>query len=199
MSYNEHIFLLGEKAQLLFIENDGMAFGISFGDGSMGKLALTIFRIVAVSILIYLIRSLIKAKEKMGVVVCFSLILAGALGNIIDSVFYGVIFNAPYHGGIATMFPEEGGYAPLFHGNVVDMFYFPLFRFNWPEWMPWIGGNRFIFFRPIFNIADASISTGVISLIVFYRSFFKSTDTTPKVKNLLESNLNEPLSDNPIP
>jgi len=183
MSYNEHIYLIGQKAQLLFIENDGMAFGISFGDGSMGKLALTIFRIVAVSILIYLISSLIKAKEKLGVIVCFSLILAGALGNIIDSVFYGVIFNAPYHGGIATMFPEEGGYAPLFHGNVVDMFYFPLFKFNWPEWMPWIGGNRFIFFRPIFNVADASISTGVFSLIVFYRSFFKNTEDSKDLDN----------------
>jgi signal peptidase II len=125
--------------------------------------------------LIYIIRSLVKAQETVGVILSFSLILAGALGNIIDSAIYGMIFShSPYHGGLATLFPEEGGYATFLHGKVVDMLYFPLIDTTLPKGFPIWGGEHFQFFRPVFNISDASISTGVISLLVFHRRIFRS-------------------------
>lgn len=166
-----------DKARLHFIENEGMAFGLKL-DWEYGKLLLSLFRIVAVSFLGWFIHSLIKKGHGYGVLVSFALILAGATGNIIDSTFYGMIFEASqrHSHNIAQVVGWGEGYAPMLHGKVVDMFHFPLFEFYWPEWVPRIGGNRFEFFRPVFNLADASITIGVFVLILFNRSFFKNEE-----------------------
>lgn len=119
---------------------------------------------------------------------CFALITAGAAGNIIDSVFYGLIFNNPYPSEVATMFPPEGGYAALFHGKVVDMLYFPLFSFYWPEWMPFVGGDHFLFFQPIFNIADAAITVGILVLIIFYSKYLSSPHKSEEIAESNDSN-----------
>lgn len=168
-------------ARLHFVENEGMAFGLSFG-GKAGKFALSIFRILMVGFLFYLISGLIKAKESLGLIISFALIIAGAIGNIIDSAFYGLIFSeSSFHGGIAQMFPENGGYAEFLQGKVVDMLYFPLIDTKLPEWFPLWGGDRFQFFKPVFNIADTAISTGVISILLFHRKFFLAKpDDAPK-------------------
>ena len=160
-------------ARIHFIENPGMAFGIEIW-GENGKLILSLFRIVAVGLLIYFIRTLLKSKASLGLLISFSLILAGAIGNILDSAFYGLIFSASYHGSIAQFLPEGGGYAGFLHGKVVDMFYFPMYDGFFPDWMPFVGGQDFLFFRPIFNVADVAISVGVISILLFQRSFFSS-------------------------
>lgn len=175
MEYGEEFTLLGFNwARIHFVENEGMAFGLSLGN-DLGKLALSVFRLVAVGFLIYIIYSLVKIKETFGVILSFSLILAGALGNILDSAFYGLMFSpTPYHGGIATLFPEGGGYAPFLYGKVVDMLYFPMINTTLPSWLPVWGGQHFEFFRPVFNISDAAISSGVISLLLFNRRIFKS-------------------------
>lgn len=149
---------------LYFTENPGMAFGIEV----IGKLFLTLFRIVAVGFIGYYLYKLVKANYKFGFIACVSLVLAGAMGNIIDSIFYGVIFNHSY-GQVATFMPAEGGYASWLHGKVVDMFYFPLIETTFPDWLPIWGGQEFIFFRPIFNLADSAICVGVFSLLLFYR------------------------------
>tara|TARA_B100001057_G_scaffold461514_1_gene513580 strand:+ start:3728 stop:4312 length:585 start_codon:yes stop_codon:yes gene_type:complete len=152
-----------------FTENKGMAFGIELG-GNLGKYILSVFRIIAiVAITIYWLK-LANTKVKKGVIYSISLILGGAIGNMIDSAFYGMIFSESY-GQIATVF--EGGYSSFLQGKVVDMFYFPLIDGHFPNWLPLVGGNHFIFFRPIFNVADAAISTGVINILIFHRSFFK--------------------------
>ena len=175
MHYGEEFNILGIPwARMHFVENEGMAFGLSLG-GTWGKLALSLFRLVAVGFLIYIIHTLIKSKEAPGVILSFSLILAGALGNIIDSAFYGLIFSAtPYHGGLAEIFPPGGGYAPFLFGKVVDMLYFPIIETDLPNWLPVWGGERFQFFRPVFNISDTAITSGVISLLLFHRRIFKS-------------------------
>lgn len=149
---------------LYFTENPGMAFGIEV----IGKLFLTLFRIVAVGFIGYYLYKLVKANYKFGFIACVSMVLAGAMGNIIDSIFYGVIFNHSY-GQVATFMPAEGGYASWLHGKVVDMFYFPLIETTFPDWLPIWGGQEFIFFRPIFNLADSAICVGVFSLLLFYR------------------------------
>ncbi len=175
MSYGDEISLLGfDWALLHFVENNGMAFGLSIG-GEYGKLALSLFRILAVLFLFYFIRQLIRARVGMGLLASFALILAGALGNIIDSAFYGLIFSASptYHGGgVATLFPPEGGYAGFLHGKVVDMLYFPMAEGFFPDWFPFWGGEPFLFFRPVFNLADTAITIGVLSILLFHRSFF---------------------------
>lgn len=163
-----------EWAKIHFIENEGMAFGITLG-GDIGKYVLSIFRIIMVGFLVYLLRSLIIAKESVGLLISFALIIAGALGNIIDSMVYGLIFSeSTFHGGLATMFPEGGGYAPFLKGKVVDMFYFPMVDTTWPEWVPKWGGSSFQFFKPVFNVADAAISVGVVSILLFHRKFFQA-------------------------
>lgn len=164
-------YRFADWAIIHFTENPGMAFGMELG-GSYGKLILTLFRIVVVAGIIYWLRILIKEKTETIGIVAVSLILAGAIGNIIDSIFYGVIFSESY-GQVATFLPPGGGYAGWFHGRVVDMFYFPLFRGYLPEWVPFWGGDYFIFFRPIFNIADTAISVGVGLLLLFQKTVFK--------------------------
>jgi signal peptidase II len=169
MAYGEE-FQLFESAHLLvhFVENNGMAFGLSLGP-DYGKLLLTLFRITAVSLLFVYLFRLIREKAERVLLLGFALIQAGALGNIIDSVFYGYIFSeSSFHGGVAEMFPEGGGYAPLLYGRVVDMLYFPLFYGTYPDWFPLVGGRAYLFFRPVFNLADVAISAGVLVLLFFY-------------------------------
>ncbi len=170
MEQGQEFLMFGQSwARIHFVENEGMAFGLSFG-GASGKLALSLFRLVAVSFLFYLLYRLIQAREALMVIVSFSMISAGAMGNIIDSMLYGIIFSAsPYHGGLATMFPDEGGYAPFLMGKVVDMFYFPMFQGHFPEWLPLWGGQEFEFFRPVFNLADSSIFCGICLFLLFYK------------------------------
>jgi len=179
MEYGDQIPILGQSwAFIHFVENNGMAFGFSLGE-NWGKLLLSLFRIFAVGFLIFYIIKLIKEKASNFLLVCFSLILAGAIGNIIDSAFYGLIFSdTPYHGGLATLFPKEGGYAGFLYGKVVDMLYFPLLEGAFPKWMPVWGGEHFLFFRPVFNIADASITTGVLLILVFQRRLFGTHKTS---------------------
>jgi signal peptidase II len=171
---------LGQEHQILdwfyihFTENNGMAFGMEFG-GDWGKLALSIFRIVFVGFLFNFLRGLIKRNAEPVLITSLSLVLAGAIGNIIDGVFYGTIFNDSYRQ-VASFLPEGGGYAPLFFGQVVDMFYFPLFKGYLPEWLPFWGGDYFVFFRPVFNIADAAISSGVGLMIIFQKKVMKEIE-----------------------
>jgi len=154
--------------KILFIENNGMAFGMELGS----KLLLTLFRIIASGFLIYYLwRIRNRLDIPKGYYACFAFITAGALGNAIDCVAYGLIFNAPVPPQVAQLFPPDGGYATLFNGRVVDMLYFPLCEWNWPDWLPWIGGDHFVFFQPIFNIADASLSVSVFVLIFFYTRY----------------------------
>lgn len=164
--------VMGEWFKIRFIENPGMAFGIDI-PGKFGKPALTIFRMAAVVLIGIYLNKLIKRNTPAGFIICMSVILAGAIGNIIDSVFYGVIFSESTYFEAATMFPQGGGYAPLLHGRVVDMLYFPVIEGNFPDWIPFRGGQKFIFFRPIFNIADSAISVGVISIFIFQRKYLK--------------------------
>jgi signal peptidase II len=175
-------FYYGEEMQvtswfrLLFIENNGMAFGMELGS----KLLLTLFRIIASAAFIYYLWRLRNSTDvPRGYVVCIALITAGALGNVIDCIAYGLIFNSPIPPQVAQLFPSDGGYGTLFNGRVVDMFYFPLCEWDWPNWMPMIGGNHFVFFQPIFNIADASLSVSVIVLILFYARYLAN----PTVKS----------------
>jgi len=199
--YGESYKIAGQEwAQLHFVENEGMAFGITFGEKCLGvrsdtgckgiilsrksgKILLSVFRIIMVGFLIYLLLDLIRARESIGLIISFSLILAGAIGNIIDSAVYGLIFsNSPVHTKlIAEIFPSSGGYADFLFGKVVDMLYFPLIDTYLPNWIPIWGGDRFEFFRPVFNIADSSISLGVAMIIIFYhRLLFKSPKSETK-------------------
>jgi signal peptidase II len=174
----EHV-LMGSWARLHFIENEGMAWGLKFG-GGFGKIILTLFRLAAVVWGTFLIKGFIEKKYHNGFIVCAALIYAGAVGNLIDSLFYGIIFEAsvPYTTMVAHLFPMGGGYATFLHGKVVDMFYFPIIQnAHFPSWFPFWGGEEFEFFRPVFNFPDASISTGVITLFIFQKTFFNDTDT----------------------
>lgn len=156
MYLGEEIHLLGDRGMLHYTENNGMAFGMEFG-GSFGKLFLTLFRIGAVVAIGWGLVYLIKHKYHRGLIMTVALIFAGALGNIIDSTFYGILYH----------------YAPLFHGQVVDMFYFPLITGHFPGWFPFWGGEEFIFFRPVFNLADSAISVGVILILINQKRYFK--------------------------
>jgi signal peptidase II len=154
-----------------FTENEGMAYGMKLG-GSSGKLFLSLFRILAVILIGWWLYRVTSSKGSMGLIICISLIMAGAIGNIIDSAFYGMIFNESTYMQVAQIFPPDGGYASFLHGKVVDMLYFPIIETRYPSWVPYFGGEDFTFFRPVFNIADSSITTGVFMLIIFQKKFF---------------------------
>lgn len=167
-------FYLGESYQILpffelkFIQNNGMAFGMELGS----KLFLTLFRVVVVGFIIwYIVKLLRRPAVKRGFLVTLTLIAAGAAGNIFDCLFYGEIFNNPAYPQVAQFVPWGEGYGTLFRGLVVDMLYFPLFEFQWPDWMPWVGGEWFSFFDPVFNIADSAITIGVLILVIFYTQY----------------------------
>lgn len=164
--YGEEVKVIGDWFRLHFIENEGMAFGMKINDAPTGKLLLTLFRLAAVCFGFYLLGSLIRKKYSRGAILCGALILAGAAGNLIDSIFYGMIFTeSSFH--IARLVPWGQGYGSLFHGKVVDMLYFPLFAWEVPDSLPWIGGRTLRFFEPVFNIADTAITTGVLTLLLF--------------------------------
>ena len=172
MTIGECIPVCGDWFQICFIENNGMAFGMQFG-GSVGKLALSLFRVVLIGFIIVYLRKLIKkAGTPTGVLVGLSLVLVGAIGNVVDCLFYGEIFSASTYSQVAQLFPPDGGYTGFLYGKVVDMFYFPIIDTVLPEWVPFYGGEHFIFFRPIFNFADACISVSVIYMLLFQRKFF---------------------------
>ncbi len=173
--YDKGIRVFGDKFQIYFVENEGMAWGKSFG-GYWGKTALTLFRLVAVVFGVFYIRSIVQKKYHKGFIICAGLIFAGALGNLIDSMFYGLIFEESTIDHVAKIFPAHG-YASFLHGRVVDMLYFPLIRSHYPQWVPFFGGDDFEFFSPVFNIADASISVGVIAILLFQKKFFKEKST----------------------
>ena len=158
--------------KIAFVENNGMAFGMELVD----KIFLTSFRIVAVVWIVWYMARVIRRGTGWAYVVCLSMILAGAAGNIIDCMFYGMIFNNPPSPLVAEFVPWGSGYESLFYGRVVDMLYFPLVEWRWPDWMPVCGGNNFIFFSPIFNIADASITCGVLALILFCRKYYMRSE-----------------------
>ena len=182
MQIGEEIPLIGSWCRLHFIENIGFAFGMSIG-GSIGKVVLTLIRLVASVLIAWYIARIIAKGCRTAQVAYLSLIFTGAVGNLIDSCFYGLIFNESIYN-VATLFPPEGGYAPLFQGKVVDMFYFPLFEFDWPGWMPFVGGKHFEFFNAIFNVADAAVSIGIVWLaidIFFLTPKHSKSSTTEEV------------------
>ena len=148
-----------------FIENNGRAYGMQIGS----KLVLSLFRVAAISLLVYYLWQQVRKKARLGYIICLSMVLAGAIGNLIDCMFYGLLFNASSEAYTSYFVPFGTGYAPFLMGKVVDMFYFPLIVTTWPEWVPYWGGDEFIFFSPVFNYADANISVGVVLLLLFYR------------------------------
>lgn len=177
----EEIYPLGVEndwMRLHFTENKGMAFGIIFG-GEYGKLALSLFRLVAVGVMFYYLFQLIKQQAHRGLIYSLAFILAGALGNIIDSAFYGLIFSKSTFYEVATFMPENGGYEKFLHGWVVDMLYFPMFKGQFPSWFPIWGDKHYLFFRPVFNIADSAITVGVLTIILFQKRFFAEPQNTP--------------------
>ncbi len=186
----EEVNLIGDWCRLHFIENEGMAFGMSFG-GAIGKYILTFLRIGA-SLLIgtYLLK-LIKKKDSKLMIYGFTLIFAGAVGNIVDSLFYGCIFSESTFFQVAEMFPEQGGYAPFALGKVVDMFYFPLIDTVLPDWVPFVGGERFRFFNAIFNVSDIAITVGVVVLIIAFLVSGKNADIAPKDNNVITDSKEE--------
>ena len=173
MIAGEEYSVIGSWFRIHFLENNGMAFGMEWG-GKAGKMALSIFRIIAIGVICWYLVSIIKKKAHPGLVISVSIIVAGAIGNLIDSAFYGMIFSESWHTP-AIMFPEGGGYSSFLHGRVVDMLYFPVIDTHWPDWSPIKPGESFIFFRPVFNIADASITTGVLAILFFQKKFLGET------------------------
>jgi signal peptidase II len=171
MTIGEEINLFGNWGKLHFIENNGMAFGMEMG-GKTGKLVLSTFRIVAIVLIGWFLRSLIRKKVNTGLIITVSAIMAGAIGNLIDSAFYGIIFSESYVRP-AVMFPPGGGYSSFLMGKVVDMFYFPVIDTHWPDWSPFRPGESLVFFRPVFNIADSAITCGVLTILLFQKRLFK--------------------------
>ncbi|CAN5891902.1 hypothetical protein BH11BAC7_BH11BAC7_06730 [soil metagenome] len=181
----------GDWFYLHFVENPGMAFGWEIGDGAWGKVVLSLFRLAAVAAIGYYMYTLFKKNVRPLLIVCVALIFAGALGNIIDSVFYGKIFQSsdPWDQNVAQLFPKEGGYGAVLRGQVVDMFYFPVLSGTFPEKFPIWGGEEFLFFRPVFNIADAAISIGVFLLILFQRRLFGKQTGSLSRRKVLGTNM----------
>ena len=176
-------FVLGEELNVFgnwfilhFVENKGMAFGFEFS-GKFGKVILTLFRLIAATAIYWYLLKLIKKGIPNGLVISIALIFAGAIGNVIDSAFYGLIFSDSF-GRIAEVFPAGGGYASFLHGSVVDMLFFPLIDTTFPTWLPFVGGEEFMFFRPVFNIADSAITVGITIILIFYRKFFAEEEKT---------------------
>jgi signal peptidase II len=194
MIMGQEIHVFGNWFILHFTENNGMAFGMDI-PGRFGKIILSLFRIIAVVGIGFYLRFLIKKLAPIGLLLSVSLILAGAIGNILDSAFYGMIFTDSW-GQVAEMFPEGGGYAGFLRGKVVDIFYFPIIRSTWPDWFPFWGGQELLFFRPVFNIADSSITVGVITILFFQRKFFRALEennTKEKDSEVSEKTGNESI------
>jgi signal peptidase II len=171
MVIGQEIHMFGNWGLLHFIENNGMAFGMEMG-GKTGKIVLSLFRIVAIAGISWFLLSLIRKKSNIYLILSVGAILAGAIGNIIDSAFYGMIFSEGYTQP-AVLFPPEGGYSSFLHGRVVDMFYFPVINTHWPDWSPFRAGESFVFFRPVFNIADSAITCGVFAILIFQKKMFQ--------------------------
>lgn len=173
MTLGQSISVFGDWFQIYFIENKGMAFGMSFG-GNIGKYILTTLRIALVVIIFIYLKGLLKKETPTGVLVGVALIMVGALGNIIDCMFYGLLFSESTYTQVAQFLPEGGGYAPFFLGKVVDMIYCPIINTTWPDWVPGWGGTQMVFFRPIFNVADSCITIGALYLLIFKWKFFST-------------------------
>lgn len=187
-SYGEGLRIMGlDWARIYFVENEGMAFGMTFG-GDYGKLILSLFRLVMISVLGVVIYRFVKSGEKLSLLISFSLIMAGAIGNMIDSAFYGMIFSESphFHGGVAEFVPFGQGYAGFLHGKVVDMFYFPMIDTILPGWVPIWGGSRFVFFQPVFNVADAVITVGVATMLIFNWKFFSAPAKSESAEKVSE-------------
>ncbi|WP_262245876.1 lipoprotein signal peptidase [Parapedobacter soli] len=182
MTLGQEYKILGDWFIIHFTENNGMAFGLEFG-GEAGKLALSLFRIAAVVGIAYGLHHMVKKKYHRGFILNVALIFAGAMGNIIDSTFYGLIFSESTWFEKAVLFPPGGGYSSLFHGKVVDMLYFPIIQGNFPSWFPIWGGEDFLFFRPVFNIADSAITIGVALILIYQKRYFKEEVIEPQSYN----------------
>ncbi len=172
MCIGEDIPVFGNWFLIHFVENPGMAFGWELG-GQSGKLILSLFRLVAIAAIIWYVNTLIKEKAPDGFILCICLILAGAIGNMIDCAFYGLLFSESTFTTVAEFLPEGGGYASFLHGKVVDMLSFPILHGTYPGWIPFKGGEEFLFFRPVFNIADSAVTIGVLAIIVFHWGYLK--------------------------
>jgi signal peptidase II len=192
----QEIHVFGNWFIIHFVENNGMAFGFEFA-GEYGKMFLSIFRIIAVGVMIWYLFRISRKDAPLGFIVSLSLIIAGAFGNIIDSAFYGLLFDHSF-GQMASFLPPNGGYAGFLHGKVVDMLYFPLINTTYPDWFPFLGGEDFVFFRPVFNIADSSITTGIFLVLIFYRKFFAET-TEKKKPEAMETVAEEAVENTAMP
>jgi signal peptidase II len=171
MALGDEIHIFGKYGMLHFIENNGMAFGMEMG-GKKGKIILSLFRVIAICGIGWFLTSLFRKKTNVGLILAVSAILAGAIGNLIDSAFYGMIFSESFSQP-AIMFPPGGGYSSFLLGRVVDMFYFPIINSHWPAWSPFRPGESFIFFRPVFNISDSAITCGVFAILIFQKRMFR--------------------------